>query len=208
MNLRASARRGAAAVAFVVVSAASALALASPLPPGDIRDIRGPIAIPPWWRWPLAVTLAALAALGVVLLVRWWRARSARPLSPLERARRALEVAEAHAREGRSHEWADIVAATTRGALALRLGADILPQTTAELWKAGWAQPPLSDEVDAAHVLQLLETCDLARFAKARLEARDLLASTALARECTERLFAPPPTPPKTAPTAAQTVTP
>jgi hypothetical protein len=176
------------------------------MPEGDIRDIRGPIAIPPWWRWPVAIALAAIALLAVTLLVRWWRARSARPLSPLERARQALDVAEGHAREGRSHEWADVVAETTRGALALRLGADILPQTTAELWKAEWVKPPLCDEVDAAHVLQLLETCDLARFAKASL------ASTGLARECTERLFAPPPTPSntasKTAATPTQTVMP
>jgi len=208
VTLATARRRAKALVAFIVVSAASSLAFGAPLPEGDIRDIRGPIAIPPWWRWPLAVSLAALAALAVVLLVRWWRLRSARPLSPLELARRALTVAEAHAREGRSHEWAEVVAETTRGALARRVGAEILPLTTSELWKAGWAKPPLCDEVDAAQVLTLLDTCDLARFAKARLETSELLASTALARECTERLYAPPPKPSNTPATPAETVTP
>ena len=83
-----------------------------------------------------------LAALAVVLVVRWWRARSLRALSPLERARQALAAAEAHARAGRSREWAEIVAETLRGALAARLGTDVLPQTTAELSQAPWAQPP------------------------------------------------------------------
>lgn len=158
----------------------------------DIRDIRGLVPIPPWWHWPLAIALAVLAALAVVLVVRWWRARSARVLSPLARALRALAAAEVHAREGRSHEWADIVAETVRGALAARLGTGVLPQTTAELSKAPWAQPPIADELPVARVLELLETCDLARFAKARLDTSALLASTSLACELVGRLFAPP----------------
>jgi hypothetical protein len=186
-----------AIVTFVAIDLASAVAFAAPAAisaaSDDIRDIRGPIAIPPWWRWPLVVALAAAAALAVVLLVRWWRARAARALSPLERARLALEVAEAHARAGRAHEWADIVAETTRGALAARLGAAILPQTTSELAKGEWTRPPMADEVDAPRVLDLLETCDLARFARAPLDIAPLLAATAVARESTEQLFAPPP---------------
>jgi len=164
----------------------------APVTADDIRDIRGLIPIPPWWHWPLAIALAALAALAVVLLIRWWRARSLRALSPLERALQALAAAEAHARAGRSHEWADIVAETVRGALAARLGTEVLPQTTAELSQASWTQPPLADELAAARVLELLETCDLARFAKARLDSPELVASTATACELVGRLFAPP----------------
>ena len=176
--------------------------------PDDIRDIRGPIPIPPWWHWPLAIAVAALVALAVVLLVRWWRARCAQALTPLERARRALAAAEAHARSGRSHEWADIVAGTLRGALAARLGTDVLPQTTAELSKAPWAERPASDELGAPQVLALLETCDLARFAKARIDTTALVASTETARELVERLLAPPP-PRRATPATAhpQTVT-
>jgi hypothetical protein len=173
----------------------------------DIRDIRGPIAIPPWWHWPLAIALAALAATTVVLVVRWWRSRSPRALSPLERARQALTAAEALAREGRSREWAEIVAETMRGALAARLGTDVLPQTTAELSEAPWAKPPAADDLQATRLLALLETCDLARFAKARLDADALVASTTLARELTEHLFAPPVRPAGDAATLAGTVT-
>jgi hypothetical protein len=116
---------------------ASALAFAAsaPVPDAaeDIRDIRAPWAIPPWWRWPLAIAAAAVAALAIVLLVRWWHKRRARAQTPLERARESLRLAEAHARAGRSREWADIVSETLRGALAARLGASVLPQTTSEL---------------------------------------------------------------------------
>lgn len=171
-----------------------------PLPVEDIRDIRGPIVIPPWWRWPLAVAVAALLAFAIVLVVRWWRAR-AKTLTPLEKALAALARAEALAREGRSHEWADVVAETLRGALAARLGTEMLPQTTAELTRGAFMQTPLAADLDSRQVIELLETCDLARFAKARVEAEGLLASTAVARELTHKLFAPaPPAPPAPAP--------
>ncbi|MGO8995249.1 MAG: hypothetical protein ACLQVI_18185 [Polyangiaceae bacterium] len=172
----------------------------------DIRDIRGPIAIPPWWHWPLAIALAVLAAASIVLLVRWWRSRAPRALSPLDRARQALATAEALAREGRSREWAEIVAETTRGALAARLGTDVLPQTTAELSQAAWTKPPASDELDATRLLALLETCDLARFAKARLDTEALVASTTQARELAERLFTPAARPAASAPLLVETV--
>jgi hypothetical protein len=186
-------RRAKALAAFVTVTAASSLAFAAPMPAEDIRDIRGPIPIPPWWRWPLAIAVAAVLAFAVILLVRWWRARASRALTPLERARQALALAETHAREGHAHAWADIVAETVRAALAVRLGATVLPLTTAELALQSWTGPPLKDELDADSVLDLLETCDLARFAKASLEPAALLAFTGRARELVERLFAPPP---------------
>ena len=199
-------RRASAVVAFVAAAAPPCLALAAPASPEDIRDIRGPIAIPQWWRWPLAIALAVVVATGIVLFVRWWRDRSPRALSPLERARQALTTAEAHARDGRSREWAEIVAETTRGALAARLGTDVLPQTTAELSQAPWTKPPTSDEIEAPRLLALLGTCDLARFAKARLDTDALLAETAVARQLTERLFAPPERPVVNAAPSAETV--
>ena len=192
---------------FAAAAVTSTVAFAKPAATDDIRDIRGLVPIPPWWHWPLAIGVAALAALAVILVVRGWRARSARALSPLERALRELAAAEAHARSGRSHEWADIVAETLRGALAARLGTAVLPQTTAELSKASWAQPPLAGELSATRILELLETCDLARFAKARLDTTALLGSTATACELVGRLFAPPARHPANAAAEPQTVT-
>ncbi len=172
----------------------------------DIRDIRAPLAIPVWWHWPLAIALAALAALAVVLLVRWWQRRRAAKLTPLDRARQALAAAETHARAGRSHEWAEIVAVTVRAALAARIGLGVLPQTTTELANAPWARPAQSGETgaptsgpplaDAGRLVALLGSCDLARFAKASLDADELLAETAVARELVESLYAAPPSTP------------
>jgi hypothetical protein len=173
-----------------------ALSLIAPAAADDIRDIRGLIPIPAWWHRPLVIAAVVVVALGVALLVRWWRARPARVASPLELARRALAAAETHALAGRAHEWADIVAETTRGALAARLGTEVLPQTTTELSEAPWARPPVAAEVHAERLLELLETCDLARFARAKLDTKTLLASTATAGDLVERLYSPPRRPP------------
>jgi hypothetical protein len=184
---------------FSLASALAAPAAAA----DDIRDIRGPLAIPEWSRWPLAIAICGLAALAVVLVVRWWRARRMRSMTPYERALAALRVAETHAREGRSHEWADVVAETLRGALSVRLGSEVLPKTTSELARTAWAhwtyQGPVEREraapapalLDAPHLIELLEVCDLARFAMASLDTRALLEWTAFARDALEHLFAP-----------------
>jgi hypothetical protein len=165
----------------------------SPAP--DIRDIRPLILIPVWWHW-LAIALAAGAVLAALTVgYRLWRRRSARALTPDEQARRALAKAEALAREGRSREWADVVAGTLRTALSARLGHDACPQTTSELASASWAEHEGAG-VDAPRLLELLATCDLTRFAMARLDTESLLASTEVAREWIARLFAPPPSSP------------
>jgi hypothetical protein len=195
--------------ALVTLAGTSAMALAAPTADGDIRDIRGPVPIPPWWRWPLAALAGAVAIGILVVLFRRWREHARRPLSPLERARKALEAAEALARAGDFRACAEILAETLRAALAVRLGAGVLPQTTAELRHGPWTKPPLSLEIEADTILALLETCDLARFARAKLDSNALLEATAMARALTERLHAPPPPPrPAKAPSLAQTVTP
>lgn len=175
---------------------ALAASLAVPAAGEDIRDIRAPIAIPEWWRWPLAIALSALAALAVILVVRWWRKRNARPLTPHERALAALRVAETLAREGRSHEWADVVAETLRASLSARLGGEVLPKTTSEL-----AQTPAL-HAGAPRLIELLQVCDLARFAMGHLASPALLQWTVFAREAVDHLFAPV-APPAAAPAAA-----
>ena len=160
----------------------------------DIRDIHGPLAIASWWRWPLVAVVTLLAVTALAFAVRAWRARKLGTLSPLDRARQALVKAEQHAREGRSRQWADLVAETTRGVLAAKLGAQVLPQTTPELIlafhdPAAGATTLAADDV--SELVELLGTCDLARFAKAHLDAGALLVSTDTARALIERLHAP-----------------
>ena len=179
------------------------LAIASPTAADDIRDIRAPLPIPPWWHWPLAIALVVLAVTAIVLLLRYWYKRRHRPLTLLQQAQRALELAEKLAKAGRSHDWAELVAPTMRGALAVRIGESVLPQTTNELAKAYWAKSPSDTEVNTAReldtrylpeapqLLALLEICDLARFAQANLGADELLAATASARVLVESLLSP-----------------
>jgi hypothetical protein len=96
-----------------------------------------------------------------------------------------------------------MVAATMRGALAVRIGENVLPQTTNELAKAPWAKASVASDpsvardpgtpylIEAPQLLALLEICDLARFARANLDLDAMLAATSSARELLERLFAP-----------------
>ena len=188
-----------AVLAFTTFISNVSLAIASPTAADDIRDIRAPLPIPSWWHWPLAV----LAVTAIVLLSRYWYKRRHRPLTLLEHAQQALELAEKLAKAGRSHDWAELVAPTMRGALAVRIGESVLPQTTNELAKAYWAKSPSDAEVNTAReldtrylpeapqLLALLEICDLARFAQANLGADELLAATASARALVESLLSP-----------------
>jgi hypothetical protein len=217
------------ATTSLVTLSASAFALAAGAPAAgaaeDIRDIRAPWAIPPWWRWPLAMAAAAVAALAIVLLVRWWQKRRARAPSLLDRARASLRLAEAHARAGRSREWADVVSEMLRGALAARLGASVLPQTTSELAEAAWTQWAYDGPVEATgelsrtsaterllpeapQIVELLRACDLARFAKASLGTEALVESTVVARDLVERLLAPRTSEAPTSPRRHELVTP
>jgi hypothetical protein len=183
-----------AATISLLASVAMAAPAAATAAAEDIRDIRGPLAIAPWWRWPLVAVVAVLALAALAFAVRAWRARKLRAWTPLDRARQALTEAEEHAREGHCREWAELVAETTRTALAVKLGAQILPHTTPELAVAlqarGGAETAIGGE-DVVELLTLLASCDLARFAKARLDATALVAATATARALVERLYAP-----------------
>ncbi len=172
-----------------------------PVPVEDIHDIRAPIAIPELLRWSLIAAGILLAVVAIALVVRWVIKRRARPLTPREEALAALQRAEALAIEGRAREWADVVAETVRAALSVRLGHAILPQTTSELRTGFGSSTPALDE--APRVLELLEDCDLARFARASLDRPALVERTAAARTLVLPLFDPVPQKPTNPPVPA-----
>lgn len=177
---------------------ASVVALAAPAataaPADDIRDIRPLISIPPWWYWLAAAVAAALILALVFAGIRYWQRRRERVLTPEQRALQALNEAEALAREGQCHAWAEIVAQTLRTALATRLGQQACPETTSELAAVDWSKLPLGSAIDAPRLVELLSTCDLTRFALGRLDPSALLAETAVARDWITQLFAAPAT--------------
>lgn len=162
---------------------------------GDIRDIRPLILIPPWWYWLAAAIAGALILALVGVAIRYWRRRSRRPITPLERARLALAQAEDMARAGRCREWAELCAETLRSTLAARLGVPACPETTNELAQTDWASRAPGVPVDAASLVELLSTCDLTRFALGRLEPNALVDANASALRWVEGLFAPTPEP-------------
>lgn len=178
--------------AGTLMTALSTTALAAVAPTDDIRDIRPLILIPPWWHWVAIGLVGSLVVAAVAVAYRLWRLGTARPLTPVERARQALTAAESFARQGRCRDWADLVAPALRTALAARLHQDVFPQTTAELATAPWMLPPNDKQVDGPRLLDILSTCDLTRFAMGRLDADSLLASTESARDWVTRLFATP----------------
>jgi hypothetical protein len=168
------------------------LASADPSVADDIRDIRPLILISPWWYWAAGAAAALILVAAMIAIVRAARRRNARALTAEERAQRELARAEALAREGRRREWADVVAQTLRSALAARLGMPACPQTTGELAAFDWASIPEAASVDAQSLLKLLSTCDLTRFARARLDTSALVASTDAARSFIQQLFTKP----------------
>ncbi len=186
-----------AALAQPVAAAASPTAGAAPAE--DIRDIRALILILPWWYW-LAAGVAATLILAVAFAgVRYWRRSRTRALTPEQRALRALNEAEALARAGHCHEWADAVAHTLRTALATRLEREACPETTSELAAIDWSMLRHGSSIDAPQLVELLSTCDLTRFALGRLDPSALLAETQRARAWITQLFATPESPSRTA---------
>ena len=182
---------GAALSAFAV----PVLVLAAPTAPADdIRDIRPLISIPPWWYWLAASVASALVLALIFAGIRYWRRRKERALTAEQLALQALNEAEALARAGQCHEWADIVAGILRTALATRLGRQDCPETTSELAAIDWSKLPLGNTIDPVRLVELLSTCDLTRFALGRLDPSALLAETAQARDWITRLFAAPET--------------
>ncbi len=181
--------------ALLAVTAWADTVGAAPASGEDIRDIRPLILIPPWWHSMVIAIAVTLALAAAFVAYRWWRRRWAKPLTPEQQALAALRRAESLAREGRSREWAEVVAQTLRASLSARLGQDACPQTTSELARAPWLTAPYDAVVDAPRLLDLLSVCDLTRFAMARLDADSLVASTETARAWITRLFAPPSAP-------------
>lgn len=139
----------------------------------DIRDIRGPIPIPPGWLLPLAV-LGAAAIVGLVgfLAVRWWRRRRARPKparSPEEIAFERLEAARVLIDPPRPREFGAAVSDAVRLYIEDRFTARAARRTTEEFLAdlRDGRDPALGPQREL--LAEFLEHCDLAKFARSPL---------------------------------------
>ncbi|HZR85093.1 MAG TPA: DUF4381 family protein [Candidatus Binatia bacterium] len=156
----------------------------------DIRDIKGPIAIPPGWLLP-AVVVGGGALVGLVayLLVRWWRRRRTRVAPPrtpeeialerLERARRLMEPA-------RAREFGAAVSDAVRLYVEDRFRARAAHRTTEEFLRdlARGDEPALVRQRELLG--DFLAHCDLAKFARLPLAHPEMEAMHASARRFVE----------------------
>ena len=152
----------------------------------------------PWWHGRSRIALAIWPDPGGIgcSIRRAWSALAAtlgrgRSSTPEERARQALaRGGGARARRARSRVGGRRRRDTSRRARGAPRTRRRARRRRAELPPAPGCRLPRGRAVDAPRLLELLATCDLTRFAMARLDADSLLASTQAARELVARLFA------------------
>jgi hypothetical protein len=148
----------------------------------DIRDVRGPLHLPPWWRW-LAITGGAALAIGlgttVVLVVR---RRRAKQLTPQERALMRLEEAQALAEAGQVHAYADAASDAVREYIEERFQVRAAHSTTEEFFEALVSQVDSPLGTHREPLVEFLGACDMAKFARMPLPKEQMLALNQLAR--------------------------
>jgi hypothetical protein len=185
-----------------VVTPASSVATTQPVA-GDIRDIRGPIHIPPPMYWPWWT--AGAAALAALLYGGWlWQRRRARAaaLLPYQIALARLEEARTLMQPENAREFSILVSEIVRQFIEVRFQIRAARRTTEEFLR-DLLEP--SDALLASHresLADFLRHCDLAKFARWILSTEEM--STML-QSAHDFVLQSGPTP---APTAMGTVEP
>ncbi len=183
-----SLRSAALAAATLVVSAASAVpAIASGSPEPDVHDIRGPIAIPYWWIRPV-LFLAALAVVGLAVgAYRVLRKRiRSRAKTPAELAIERIERARALVGTGRAAEFSAELSDAVRDYVEARWRIRAAHKTTEEFLRdlVATEASPIARHREALD--DFLSKCDLAKFARFALSAKQMEAMIMAARHFVE----------------------
>lgn len=167
--------------------------------PLDIRDIRGPVAIPTIWPTVLmaagAVALALLLGAAAYWIVR--RLRKARIKSAAELALERLERARSLAREGRAPELAAELSDAVREYIQSRFDLRAPHRTTEEFLRDLLAVRP-SPVADYRDTLgEFLGACDLAKFARFAIDVEHMQAMLDAAESFVRSTSAPRATEPR-----------
>lgn len=143
---------------------------------GDIRDVKAPWALPRDWR--RVILIAAIAGAVILLAVfgyLWWRKRQGKSLLPqrLEPSRPAHELAQEELRQLRESDllargeiklFYSLLSEIMRRYFEGRYAFMALEMTTAELIRELRKLEPTENA--CADMQELLEICDLVKFAK------------------------------------------
>lgn len=185
---------GGALVAALVAALPTSTVAATAQATQDIRDIRGPIPIPYWWRWwAVAGGAVLLLALGYGI-VRWVvHRRRARRKSPAEIALERIELAQSTLSSARPAGLSAELSDAVRVYIEARFGLSAAHRTTEEFIH------DLLDEASpvAAHRDELgefLSSCDLAKFARFALSPGQMQRMCDTARafvEATDKAVVP-----------------
>jgi hypothetical protein len=144
----------------------------------DIRDIRGPIAIPSVWPTLLfvagALAIALLLALVAYAVVR--RVRGSRVQTPAQIALARLEQARTLATEGHAAELGEAISDTVRVYIEARFDLHAPKRTTEEFLHdlASASDTPVAQQREA--LAAFLGACDLAKFARFAIDVEHQLA--------------------------------
>jgi hypothetical protein len=161
------------AISWACLVLVSAFALAQPS--DDIRDIRGPKAMPGSWIAPAALAAALLAGVCVYAVRRRrHRAASPRTLTLAEQTLERLENARPLMSPARAREFGIAASEAIRDYIERRFAVVATQRTTEEFLQTLLQSP---DEALARHrplLEEFLQQCDYVKFAGASLAVADM----------------------------------
>jgi hypothetical protein len=163
----------------------------------ELRGLRDPSVKPPpppppsrllWWI--LGIVVLLFAALGAALRSLWGK-KPPPPLTPAERALRELDRIEGLGLAGPDETgwYPEEISSVMRRYLSERYGLPAQQQTTAEFLHTMRQTPELTEALQQT-LKELLERCDLAKFAAMRTPPNECRRIAALARAVVEQTAA------------------
>jgi hypothetical protein len=141
---------------------------------GDIRDIRGPIAIPYPFLWILYVLGGGALAVALFYLWKWLHRTVIKPKLPHQVALEKLEAARALMTENQVREYAFAVSEIIRTYIEKRFGERAARRTTEEFLSDLLKQTGTPLAGHRALLEDFLNHCDLPKFARWQLSVPEM----------------------------------